>query len=175
MIMSDVYIYGLRDPLTDEIRYIGKANNPKLRFSYHMACNDVNRHKVNWILSLKELKLKPEMVILEKTNEQEWEEREKHWIKYGRDNGWRLTNISDGGMNNYISSEKVIDKVLLYPYVDKENLPALDKLSPDQFYQLAVEMINESIDLMRGYFTGKTDGTESYKVASNYINRRLSL
>jgi hypothetical protein len=78
-------------------------------------------------------------------------------------------------MNNYIVNENVIDKSLLYPYIDKENLPALDKLSPDQVYKLTVEMIKQSIDLMKGYFTGKTDGIESYKVASNYINRRLSL
>lgn len=173
--MMTIYIYGLRDPLTDEIRYIGKTNNIKARYSHHIACNDVNKHKINWILSLKELKLKPELVILEKTNEQEWEEREKYWIKHGRDNGWRLTNISDGGMNNYMANENIIDKELLYPYVDKENLPALYNLSPEQVYKLAVEMIKESIDLMNGYFTGKTDGMEAYKVSRDFINMRLSL
>ena len=96
-------------------------------------------------------------------------------VKHGRDNGWRLTNISDGGMNNYIVNENVIDKALLYPYIDKENLPALDKLSPDQVYQLAVEMIKQSIDLMKGYFTGKTDGILAYKASRDFINRRLSL
>ena len=30
-------------------------------------------------------------------NENEWEEREKYWIKYYKDNGFDLLNISEGG------------------------------------------------------------------------------
>ena len=172
--MSDVYIYGLRDPLTEEIRYVGKSNDPKKRFEFHMYCNDTNRHKKHWIMSLKRIGTKPDLVILEKTNEQDWEEREKHWIKYGRDNGWRLTNLSDGGLENLFYNEKVINKKLLYPYVYKENRKKLDGLSPEELFDLALEMAKQSVGLMKGFFTGKTDGFESYIVARNYINNELS-
>ena len=173
--MTDIYIYGLQDPTTNEIRYVGKTNNPKKRLMFHLYCNDTNKHKSNWIMSLKKTGTKPNLLILEKTNEIEWEEREKHWIKYGRDNGWRLTNICDGGLENLFYNEKVIDKKLLYPFVNKQNKKLLDNLSPEQIYELAMGIVRVSIDLMKGYFSGKTDGLDAYKVSYRYINERLSL
>lgn len=49
---SPVYIYGLTDPITEEIRYIGKSIRPTERLSNH--CNEKsNCHRSNWIQSLK--------------------------------------------------------------------------------------------------------------------------
>lgn len=93
-----VYIYGLKDPETKEIRYVGKANNPKVRYHQHVKGGDLsNSHKRGWIDSLAKKGLVPELVILEVTDEKRWETREKHWIKYGLNNDWPLTNISAGG------------------------------------------------------------------------------
>lgn len=93
-----VYIYGLKDPETKEIRYVGKSNNPKLRYRCHIKCSDTsNNHKHGWIMELYRKNLKPELLILEETDEEHWEEREKYWIKFGLDNDWPLTNISSGG------------------------------------------------------------------------------
>jgi hypothetical protein len=40
----------------------------------------------------------PEIVILEEVPPgTRWQLREKHWIAYGRDNGWPLTNSTSGG------------------------------------------------------------------------------
>lgn len=92
-----VYIYGLVDPETDEIRYIGKSIRPTERLMNH--CNEVSGcHRSNWIQSLKKCGLKPEMVILERiVGDWPWQESEKRWIAYGRANGWNLVNNTDGG------------------------------------------------------------------------------
>ena len=62
MDVMKTYIYGLVDPETTEIRYIGKTIRPKERLQNHM--NEVsNCHRSNWLQSLKRKGLKAEMVI----------------------------------------------------------------------------------------------------------------
>ena len=92
-----IYIYGLIDPNTAEVRYIGKSIRPKERLTNHM--NDVsNCHRSHWLQSLKSKGLKPEMVILEEMDgESDWQSSERKWIQYGRDANWPLTNNTDGG------------------------------------------------------------------------------
>lgn len=96
--MTDkVYIYGLKDPRTGEIRYVGKSVHPRERYKQHVKGGESNLHKGRWIADLRRAGLKPEMIILEETTEAEWEARERHWIKQGLDSGWPLTNIAAGG------------------------------------------------------------------------------
>lgn len=46
--MKEVYIYTLEDPITSEIRYVGKANNMESRFKNHLnSSRDKNTHKRN--------------------------------------------------------------------------------------------------------------------------------
>ena len=75
------YIYGLVDPETDKMRYVGKSNNPKVRYHYHLADKNTNPHKTAWIRGLSERGLKPKLVIIEETTQKQWEERERYWIK----------------------------------------------------------------------------------------------
>lgn len=91
------YIYALLDPETNEIRYIGKTDNPSERLKNHL--NEQGKwHRINWIKSLKKRGLKPIMQIIEEVVEgTNWEEREKYWIAYYRHIGTNLTNGSDGG------------------------------------------------------------------------------
>jgi sulfur transfer protein SufE len=95
--MSKVFIYSLLDPLDGRIRYIGKSIRPKERLQNHM--NEIsNCHRSHWLQSLKKKGLKPEMRILEELEHSEnWQQREKHWIKIGRSLGWPLTNNTNGG------------------------------------------------------------------------------
>lgn len=92
-----VYIYGLVDPETGEIRYIGKSIRPAERLQNHM--NELsNCHRSHWLQSLKAPGLRADMVILERIDgEWPWQHSERHWIAYGRANGWPLTNNTDGG------------------------------------------------------------------------------
>lgn len=91
------YIYCLVCPLSGGIRYIGKSIRPKERLQNHM--NEKSKcHRSNWLASLKSIGLKPELVILEEvSDDQSWQEREKHWIYHGKELGWKLTNNTSGG------------------------------------------------------------------------------
>jgi hypothetical protein len=128
--MSDVFIYGLEDPITKEIRYIGKTINTKNRYYQHV-CNfdNTNPHKKNWISLLKKQGLKPNLVIIEKTNEKNWEKRERYWIKTGLELGWKLTNISAGGSVHceHIATGKEWDEAIKY-YIDKNELQVFSDL-----------------------------------------------
>ncbi len=93
------YIYGLVDPESNEIRYIGKSIRPIERLQNHM--NDKSKcHRAHWLQSLKSKGLKPELVIFESisgSDDWSWQESEKYWIKRGKALGWPLTNNTDGG------------------------------------------------------------------------------
>lgn len=46
--MQKTYIYTLEDPITGQIRYVGKANNMKERFGNHInSGRDKGTHKRN--------------------------------------------------------------------------------------------------------------------------------
>lgn len=92
-----VFIYGLVDPETDLIRYVGKSIRPEQRLSDHM--NDRSKcHRSNWLQSLKSRGLKPGIFFLERiVGAWPWQESERFWIRHGRRNGWPLTNNTDGG------------------------------------------------------------------------------
>lgn len=93
-----VFIYTLEHPVTQEIRYVGKTKNPKMRFHNH--CNKLHNeksHKRNWINSLKEKNLKPIMKILDEVLETEWHYWEKFWIMQLKFWGFDLVNHTSGG------------------------------------------------------------------------------
>lgn len=62
-----MYIYILIDPITLEIRYVGKTNNPKKRMRAHISPHVYMRHnnkKCIWIEELKALGLRPVMQVM---------------------------------------------------------------------------------------------------------------
>jgi hypothetical protein len=92
------YIYILIDPITNCIRYVGKANNPKQRYRAHKnKCRDKNTYKRNWINSLQRKQLQPEIEILEEVLVSEWKYWEKFYIEYFTFLGFSLTNCLEGG------------------------------------------------------------------------------
>lgn len=91
-----MFIYGLFDPRTQELRYIGKAANPNKRFRDHLH-DEARNHRTNWIKSLKMLGLIPEMLILEEVSEEVAYKEEHWWISYMKGLGADLTNLTDGG------------------------------------------------------------------------------
>ncbi len=99
--MGTVLIYGLYDPRTDALRYIGKTKSArcKVRLMEHCSSKTIKQrhHRSVWIQSLLKLGLKPEMRVIEETTEQCWQERERFWVEYFRHRGADLTNTTDGG------------------------------------------------------------------------------
>jgi len=115
------FIYGLIDPNTKIIRYIGKSDMPKTRLSNHIQTSKKSKtHKSNWINSLIKNKQKPIIIILEEVKKENWEEREIYWIQKYKDDGYDVTNFTSGGEGG----EKIyfIDKDELYQKYISENL-----------------------------------------------------
>ena len=96
--MKTTFIYALKDPRTNIVRYVGKANDPYKRYQNHInKCRDKNTHKRNWINNLKQEKLKPILEILEEVPVDKWKEFEKMYIKKYKDAGCDLMNYTEGG------------------------------------------------------------------------------
>lgn len=93
-----VAIYSLYDPITNRIRYIGKAVDPVRRYSQH--CKEKPRkstHKSNWISGLLSKNQLPLLHVLQWVPEADWKWKEMWWIDYYRHIGEPLTNLTDGG------------------------------------------------------------------------------
>lgn len=92
-----VFIYGLIDPETLECRYIGKSIRPRQRVDNHMQ-DKTNCHRTHWLRGLKAKGLWPDIVVLETVEGGwPWQESERFWIAYAKQQGWPLTNNTSGG------------------------------------------------------------------------------
>lgn len=99
--MSQRIIYGLVDPRTKAVRYIGKSTTGLTRPKQHGHAAQLRRspgHRTNWILSLRRERLDYEIIILMAVGPRlDLDEEERGWIKLARQLGWPLTNHTDGG------------------------------------------------------------------------------
>jgi hypothetical protein len=92
-----VNIYKILNPDTLEVKYIGKtteALNRRLNKHIH------NRGKTimsKWCLKYKLLNKRPIIQLIERITFDKWEEREKYWISYYKNQGYNLLNITEGG------------------------------------------------------------------------------
>ena len=99
-------IYGLYDPNTNELRYIGKANDSKKRLASHLR--DARRRDYpvyRWINKLLSKNQLPIMKVLLVTDSESWREDEKRIIKENRESGVKLLNVAEGGDEPYCSRE----------------------------------------------------------------------
>lgn len=119
-----VTIYYLEDPITNEIRYIGRTkNNLKARLRGHLATAKKNKFKTkkdNWILSLYKQDLKP--IIVPILQIEGWTEsylKEQELIKYYIDKKFNLVNLHDRGEGHLLRNiseeqrKKISNKVKL--------------------------------------------------------------
>lgn len=93
------FIYGLCDPLTQQLRYVGKANRPDVRRYQHIESRALvhKSHKNHWIKSLQAKGSRPEMFVIEEVSKDGWQEAEQFWIAYFKSIGADLTNSTLGG------------------------------------------------------------------------------
>jgi hypothetical protein len=92
-------IYGLRCPIANCIRYIGKANDPQKRLALHLRNAPTARHHCGkWIAKLLKQGLRPTIEVLHDVGpEESWEQAEIRLIAEYRAAGAPLTNMMDGG------------------------------------------------------------------------------
>jgi len=100
---NNTFIYALLEPLTNEVRYIGKSDNPWDRLyvgnNIHIPHikDKSNTYKAHWIQSLVRKEIVPTLTILEQCKKDVWQEREKDWITFYKKLGYKLTNATNGG------------------------------------------------------------------------------
>lgn len=121
------YIYGLCDPGSSTIRYIGKTVNIKSRLAQHLYKAQTTTYKMNpcavWIDELKLNGQRPDLIVLEETTEDEWEAKEQEWIKTLTEQGNELLNVSAGGLTGrWIKAYHRYDEPPVARKDDNENL-----------------------------------------------------
>jgi hypothetical protein len=105
------YIYALLDPLTEEVRYIGKTVKPKTRLYSHLIESKnlkLSNHRLNWIRKLTSNNYKPIFKILKICKLSEFEFYEESFIKKYDFN--ILTNSDRTGQGNKGRKRSIIDK-----------------------------------------------------------------
>lgn len=96
------YIYALMEG--DNVRYVGKSDNPNKRLNEHIKY-DYNKksYKHNWVRKMLRENKEINFKILEVIPYNIWEEREIYWINKFSSN--KLTNKTIGGEGkNYLES-----------------------------------------------------------------------
>ena len=113
--MKNTYIYILIDPRDDNVRYVGKSDNPSIRFNRHIR-DRAHTHKTNWIKQLSELGLLPKIKIIDEVPIENWQHWERYYISYYRNIGCKLVDITEGGLgcvNTFWKGKKRSDETCL--------------------------------------------------------------
>jgi hypothetical protein len=92
-------IYALRDPRTNEVRYVGKTVQAlRERLLAHIRrSGECKTHRDCWIHGLKNSGLTPTIETIELVDGPNWAQREIFWIAHFRSSGSKLTNQTIGG------------------------------------------------------------------------------
>jgi len=111
--MKNVKIYALTNPITNEIRYIGKTEMTlKKRLYYHIydlkRCN--NEHKINWFNQFIKENKKPNIILIDEVPYSNWKFWEMYWISQMKQWGFNLINYTDGGEGFTSEQEKKLWK-----------------------------------------------------------------
>lgn len=109
--METKYIYTLKCPKTNKVRYVGMTKQPKRREYQHGSLvyyRDKTTHVANWCKGLFEEDLKPLFEIIDEVSESNWIAAEKFYIDlYKNVFGCDLVNHTLGGdgVTGYIFTE----------------------------------------------------------------------
>lgn len=102
-----IYVFSDEDCLPI---YVGKAKNFDKRLNNHLN-RDRFRYDT-WFYRWLNKQIREDkqffVDILEEVNQDNWQEKERYWIKHIKENGFNLKNMTDGGdgNNNQIFSEE---------------------------------------------------------------------
>ena len=120
------YVYVLKDPRTDAIRYVGKSKNPRQRLGMHLRVGQTrawNPYEF-WIRALKSLGLKPVMEAVAAVPLDILEDLERQVIEdYTADPGFLILNTMD---SKRIPKRKAVGR---WAFSDKR--PERDVYNPD--------------------------------------------
>jgi len=156
--MPSTTIYKLIDPRDDTVRYIGKSVNPRMRMYQHLALKGRSQ-KDRWIRELHDLGLKPQIECIETVHRDEAATRERQWIEYGLNQGWPLTNSTNGGEGCFDPAPRI--SVPLSPETAiKLRMIAMNQCADPREVasQLLSEKVDEEVDSDLDIMNGKYNG-----------------
>lgn len=94
---TKTYIYVLRCPKTNVVKYVGKTIDVEKRIKSHLKEKN-NTLKCKWIIGLKNNNLAPIFEVIDEIEPMgDWEAREVYWIKFYKDKGEAFCNQTLGG------------------------------------------------------------------------------
>jgi hypothetical protein len=108
-------VYGLVDPITEQIRYIGISSIGFVRPYCHSKASLLAKddsYKAKWIRKLHSAGLNYIVIVLEWVGDKDLLfEAEIRWIVRGKVEGWPLTNLTDGGEGLLNPSDSTRSKI----------------------------------------------------------------
>lgn len=109
-------VYALIDPITEEVRYVGKSEQGPARWREHLRKSSLAKgtHKDHWIESLLAQNLLPQMKVLEELKDpKDLFQAEEIWEQYYLHEGAYLTNEvpCGGGTRGYKHKASTIEKL----------------------------------------------------------------
>lgn len=113
--MKEYKVYGLKDPISNNIKYIGLSTNVNVRYRQHLyKANKGCEKKDEWIKYLKSLHYYPEIVILDQIKTENKKEalnlQTKYIIQY-RNTLFNIKQRENNGMKKTVSF-KIDDQLL---------------------------------------------------------------
>lgn len=182
--MKQHVIYGLLDPNTKELRYVGYTSNLKKRMGGHYGRYSLSHrtHKNNWLKSLLAIGQKAEAIILEeRPKADDLPSAEIEMIAYLKSIGCNLTNGTEGGdggapMKGKKHSEKSKQKIS----TSQKNAPeevkqARSKRLKDNPIHLGHNHSRETKTKMSKSHIGKHNIKHGAKINNAWINRLRNL
>lgn len=95
------FIYSLSDPISGQVRYIGKSDRIDKRLNEHIRESYKKKnYRDKWINSLISKGAHPVLEILDEVESNQWQYWEKYWISQFKIWGFKLVNSTDGGEGN---------------------------------------------------------------------------
>ena len=178
--MSDLLIYGLKCPKSDDYRYIGKSSNGLRRPKTHLILSH-NLSVRLWVEELREEGLCPLIDVIEECSEDNLLEREKFWIAYYHELVYPLMNIIEykGSSITKIQEELKIEEQKLADKLNKikQEISNLDNIHEFIKYVRKVRGINQEtlsdlsgvgLRTIKQIEAGK--GNPTYKTLENWLN-----
>lgn len=174
------YVYGLYDPRTDELRYVGQTiKSLEKRLSIHIyQCKNIKNHKCNWIKSLLELNLSPVIKGIEVVNSASKDHLNRSLIDREviiiseNTSTHNLTNLTNGGEGcfGYKHTEEdkqKISKLLKGRKYSEETKKKIGEKSKGRYHtELTKQKISNSLKGDKNSFYGKKHSEETRKKIS---------
>lgn len=115
------YIYALIDPISGDVRYIGKTVSPRNRLSGHISeSKKSNHYRSKWINKLRLYGLLPIFKILKVCPLTDFVKYETEYIKLYKSD--KLTNSDETGQGTTNRNREIIDSISIY-FLNLKNLP----------------------------------------------------